>query len=281
MAVNGIDVSEFKGDIDWNAVRNSGVRFAMVRAGFGSSIENTDLQFANNMNGALANDIPVGSYWFSYAYTVEMARNEARVFMEVLAPYRGKMKYPLSFDWEEDSDRYARENGVIPSRTLITDMAIAFMQELEAGGWYAMNYTNLDYYYNKFEMDRLTAFDLWLADYNGTPDIKCGMQQTEDNGSIDGISGGVDTNIAYKDYPSLITTLGLNGYRPSGGEPTPEPPANGIVYNTVAEVPEWARPTVQNLLDKSYLKGEADNQLGLTNDMLRLFVVNERAGLYN
>ncbi len=279
MASKGIDVSHYDGSIYWNQVANSGVSFAMIHAGFGESLENLDPTFRQNVEGALAAGVHVGLYWFSYAYTVEMARIEAQCLMEAAAPYKGRIDYPLSFDWEYASDTYAQQQGVNPSNQLITDMAIAFMTELEQGGWYAMNYSNLDYYYNKFQMDRLTNFDLWLADYNGSADIPCGIQQTGDSAQIAGIaSAGTDSDVAYKDYPTIIKAAGLNGY------PKPEPSGgggdSGMIYNTIDEVPDWARPTVQMLVDKGWLKGNGDGQLGLNDTMLRLLVINDRAGLY-
>lgn len=53
------------------------------------------------------------------------------------------------------------------------------------------------------------------------------------------------------------------------------------VYNWTVEVPEWARPTVQKLLDKGYLKGNDKGELELTYSMLKLLVINDRAGLYD
>lgn len=278
MAVKGIDVSEFAGTIQWDKVKADGIAFAMIRAGYGSSTANLDTQFERNINGALAADVSVGAYWFSYAYTPEMARHEADVLMEVMEPYKGMVSYPLSFDWEADSDRYAREQGVIPTRELITDMAVAFLQELENGGWYAMNYTDLDYYYNQFIADRLAPYDLWLADYNGVTNLPCGMQQTGDSAQINGIeSDSIDTDLAFKDYPSIIRRNGLNGYKKESETGEDE----GMIYNHIVDVPEWARPTIQKLVDKGYLKGDGKGNLELNETMLRLLVINERAGLYN
>ena len=53
------------------------------------------------------------------------------------------------------------------------------------------------------------------------------------------------------------------------------------VYNWTVEVPEWARPTVQKLLDKEYLKGNDKGELELTYSMLKMLVINDRAGLYD
>ena len=52
------------------------------------------------------------------------------------------------------------------------------------------------------------------------------------------------------------------------------------VYNWTEEVPEWARATVQKLLDKGYLKGNEKGELELTYSMLKMIVINDRAGLY-
>ncbi len=57
---------------------------------------------------------------------------------------------------------------------------------------------------------------------------------------------------------------------------------NKMIYNYIDDnMPEWARPTIQKLVDKGYLKGNEEGELGLTDEMLRIFVVNDRAGLYD
>ena len=57
---------------------------------------------------------------------------------------------------------------------------------------------------------------------------------------------------------------------------------NPMIYNYIDQnMPEWARETVQKLVDKGYLKGNDQGELGLTDEMLKLFVINDRAGLYD
>lgn len=280
MHIRGIDVSEFNGKIDWPAVKASGIQFAMIRAGYGKSTENRDTRFDENMAGARAAGLDVGAYWFGYAYRTDLAVNEAHAFLEIMEPYKGEVAYPLCYDWEADSYRYAQTQGVTPSRTLITDMAIAFLNELQDNNWYAMNYTNQDFYYNKFQMERLSAYDVWLAKYGGSTDIVCGIRQTSNQGQINGIgSTYVDLDSAYKDYPAIMKQAGLNGYKKENNTDKDEE-ANDMLYNTVAEVPQWARPTIQKLVDKKYIIGEADGNLALNDTMLRLLVINDRAGLY-
>lgn len=270
--MKGIDVSVYQGIINWPAVKAAGIEFAIVRAGYGSSISQKDRRFDQNMQGAIAAGVHVGAYWFSYAYTVAQARAEARVFMQALQPYKGRVSFPVCFDWEYDSDRYARQNGVTPTRALITDMAIAFLGELEAGGWYAMNYLNQDYYKNKFDIPRMGPYDSWLADYSGGPNYPCGIQQTGSTGRVSGISGNVDTDTAFRDYPSIIQGAGLNGYT-SGSKPAPAPapeptpapdptpaPSTGIKvgdkvmitgksYATGQQIPEWVK-SQQHIVNK-------------------------------
>ena len=71
----GIDVSKWQGSVDWQAVKDDGIEFAMLRAGYGQG--NIDPQFERNASECTRLGIPFGVYWFSYAYTPEMARREA------------------------------------------------------------------------------------------------------------------------------------------------------------------------------------------------------------
>ena len=81
----GIDVSQWQGDIDWAAVKAAGVEFAMLRAGYGQG--NVDPKFGRNASECERLGIPFGIYWFSYAYTPEMAAKEALYALEAVRPY--------------------------------------------------------------------------------------------------------------------------------------------------------------------------------------------------
>lgn len=100
MQIKGIDVSKFQGKVDWAAVKASGeVDFVIIRAGYGRETSQEDVQFKNNYVGCKMNNIPVGAYWYSYAESVEDARQEARACLEVI---KGKQfEYPIYFDIEE------------------------------------------------------------------------------------------------------------------------------------------------------------------------------------
>lgn len=57
---------------------------------------------------------------------------------------------------------------------------------------------------------------------------------------------------------------------------------NPMVYNYIDDnMPVWAKPTIQKMVDKGFLKGDENGCLGLSEELLRMFVVNDRAGLYD
>lgn len=194
MTLKGIDVSYHQGRIDWKKVKNAGIQFAMLRAGYGRN--NVDKQFHNNANGCRITGIPFGVYWFSYAYTVDMARQEARYCVAAIEQY--EVQYPVCYDLEYDSISYARKHGVTIGKALATKMAVAFCQEVERLGYKAMNYANLDYARNMFGT---VPYDLWFARYNSSPGRSdMAMWQYTSSGAVPGIAGKVDMNYCYKDY---------------------------------------------------------------------------------
>lgn len=202
MSVPGIDVSTHQGEIDWKKVKNAGIKFVIIRTGYGDTLVNRnqiDRRFHENMRGALAAGIRVGAYHFSYAGTESAARQEARGALELVRGY--SLTYPIFFDYEYDSDRLA---GKL-SRERLTKVAQAFLREIEAGGYQAGVYANLDFVRNRYDMAKLAGYDLWLADYNSTPHYSCAIQQTSSNGRVNGISGAVDTDVAYKQYREDFT----------------------------------------------------------------------------
>lgn len=224
----GVDVSTHNGAIDWKKVKQSGISFAIIRAGFGNTDTQRDAKFIANMNGALEAGLKVGAYWFSYALTPEEAKKEAEVFAGIMEPYRGRVQYPLYYDYEYDSQRCAAQQGASVTRELVTAMTEAFCSRLRELGWYSGYYTNLDYLRNWVDAKALTEYSLWLADYTGGPDTDCGLCQTGSTGKVNGISGNVDTDIAYADLPTLIRKSGLNGLSSNTAQPSGTCTGNGV-----------------------------------------------------
>lgn len=207
MSIKGIDVSTHQGTIDWTKVRGAGIKFAMIRAGYGDN--NIDGQFKRNVSECNRLGIPCGVYWFSYALNEAQAKKEAAYCLAAIKPY--KLEYPVCFDLEYDSVRWAKTQGVTIGKTTASKFAMAFCGEIEKAGYYAMNYSNLDYIRNMFTEEVLKKYDLWYAYYN--PECNrsdAGIWQYASNGSVAGISGNVDMNYARRDYPTIIKQRGLN-----------------------------------------------------------------------
>ena len=210
--MKGIDVSSHQGKIDWEKVKAAGIEFAIVRAGYGKYESQIDVMFQKNADDALAAGLHVGAYWFSYALNVEDAKLEAQRFADVLEPYKKRFDFPVYFDYEYDSENYSARNGITPTATLRESLVKAFCDEIQSRGWRAGVYTNNDYLRNRWRFEVLDEWEIWLADYTGAPDVECGMQQTSSTGKVNGISGNVDMDTSFVDYPSLIKNDGWNGW---------------------------------------------------------------------
>lgn len=188
-----IDVSEHQGKINWNKVKASGINAAIIRAGYGKG--NVDERFIENIKAAInAGIISIGVYWFSYAYTVDMAKREAQYCNDLIKPYKDKLNLGVYFDWEYDSMNYAKKRGVYPNKNLITNMNIYFCDKIRELGYKAGYYLNLDYQQNFIDVSRLKEFYKWFARYVSTEQRDCYIWQYSANGSVDGISGPVDMN---------------------------------------------------------------------------------------
>lgn len=213
-----IDVSFWQSDIDWTKVKNE-VDGVIIRAGYGQN--NIDKKFVKNISECNRLGIPCGVYWFSYAFTEEMAKKEAEFCLAAIKPY--KVELPVCFDFEYDSVDFAKEQGVTVTEALATSLVHAFCGVVEKAGYYAMNYTNRDFL-NRYFDDSTLEYDLWLAQWPGKPDLNnppngAGIWQYSSSGNVNGINGNVDMNAAYKDYKAIIAKAGLNGLPKVEAEP--------------------------------------------------------------
>lgn len=206
MNKNGIDVSKWNGTINWKEVKNNGIEFVMIRTGYGKeNSSQIDKKFEENYNGAKYLGIPIGVYHYSYADSIEDAKKEAEFCLKIINGR--KLEYPVCFDIEDK----CMTTLSTETRTAICE---TFCNTIENAGYYAMIYCNLNWYNNYLYKDRLfPRYDLWLAQWNKEkPSVECGIWQNADNGKINGISGNVDLNISYKDYPSIMVEKKCNGY---------------------------------------------------------------------
>ena len=144
---------------------------------------------------------------YSYALNVNNAINEANLLIKTLAPYKDKIKLPVVIDME-DADHYKQRNGMPPNETLV---AICEKECLmfEEAGYYAAIYASKSWFDTKLKSEKLNRFDKWLAWwYSGAKFDKnvYVMWQYTSSGKVDGISGNVDMNEAFKDYKGMINT---------------------------------------------------------------------------
>ena len=204
-AIFGIDVSKHNGTIDWNKVKAAGVKFAILRAGYGRDISQKDVKFEEYYRGAKAVGIPVGAYWYSYASDPEDAKREAAACIEAI---KGKQfEYPIYFDLEEKSQ-------FNQGKAACTAMVKNFCDALEKAGYWAGLYMSRSPFTSYIDESIRTRYALWLAEYNSKLNYSgsYGMWQNGSGGTVDGISGRVDTDYCYVDYPTQIKSAGLNGY---------------------------------------------------------------------
>ena len=214
----GMDVSYAQGSINWEQVKASKkIEFAILRAGYGRETSQVDTQFERNYAACKRLGIPVGVYWYSYATTAAEAEQEAKVCLQTI---RGKQfEYPVAFDIEE-----ARS---LPQADAL---CTAFCNALEKQGYYAAIYTFKSALENNISAAIKSHYDIFLShvgvqqtSYAGA----YGLWQYSWTGRILGISGDVDLDYAYKDYPAIIKAAGLNGFtkttQPTEPEPEPTP----------------------------------------------------------
>lgn len=215
-SMKGIDVSVHNGTIDWQKVKAGGIQFAILRAGYGRVASQKDKRFEDNYAGAKAAGIPVGAYWYSYATTVEEARLEANVCISIL---KGKQfEFPIFFDQEE-------KKTLDTGKANCSAMIRAFCEVLEAAGYWVGLYTSRSCLSTHIEDDIKTRYALWAAEWGSKLNYSgsVGIWQYSDKGSVSGITGNVDLDTAYVDYPAKVKAAGKNGY---GAEPAiPDPPA--------------------------------------------------------
>lgn len=204
--IHGIDVSKWNGDIDWATVKSTGkAGFAMIRASYG--YEDTDPRLADNVKGCEENGIPYGFYHYMYAKNTTEAHMEAAYFLNVISGY--SPEYPVVLDIEESFyDGMSKEE--------VTDIVVAFMEDLENAGYYAMIYSYAKFFDDNLIYDRIADYDIWVACWGDEEKLfenfsyHYGMWQYSETGKLDGIEEYVDLNYCYKDYRGTIKKYGLN-----------------------------------------------------------------------
>ena len=197
--VFGIDVSKWNGTIDWNAVKNSGVSYVIIRCGYRGSTQGAlieDPKFEKNIKGATAAGLKVGVYFFTQAINEVEAVEEASMVLGLIKNY--KISYPVFLDVESSGGRADGLNSA--TRTKVIK---AFCETIENSGYTAGIYANKSWFEKKMDVSQLTKYKIWLAQYASTPTYtksKIDIWQYKSTGKVSGISGNVDLNISYLGY---------------------------------------------------------------------------------
>ncbi len=195
-AVLGIDVSSHQGYIDWQAVADSGVDYAILQVGYrgyGDGSIHQDETFEFNITAAKAAGLSVGVYFFSQALSLEEAEAEAHTVLSLIDGHT--IEYPVYFDWEPVEN--ARSDTISSSE--LTACAKRFCQTIEEAGYRAGVYFNLSLATRYYQLYELKDYAFWLADYQEVPSFPFyfGMWQYTDGGTVPGISASVDLNLAF------------------------------------------------------------------------------------
>lgn len=187
MKVTAIDVSYCQTGVDYNKVKNSGIDAVIIRAGFGKETYQKDSEFETHYKNAKKAGLAVGVYWYSYAYSVAEAKQEAKV---CLACIKGKtLELPVYYDLEESGQTRL-------GMSALTNIAIAFCEAIKSGGYRAGVYSNLNWLNNHLDYEKLRSkYSIWLAQWSSNPSKSCDIWQNADNGRISGINGNVDTDV--------------------------------------------------------------------------------------
>lgn len=214
--VKGIDVAKWNGTIKWDKVKASGVRFTILKV-INKQCREEDA-FQRNYAGATAQGLSVGCYNYSYAITVEKARQDAGKVLQVL---NGR-KMPCKV-WLDVEDKCQQNIG-----HLLIDIINAYQKIIENAGYEFGVYTGL-YFYNTYLKSYATELkcDFWIARYPSStrvmvsynppegkkPSIRHALWgwQYSSSGSIPGINGNVDMDLYYGDISMPTLRKGSSG----------------------------------------------------------------------
>ena len=210
----GIDVSYHNGTLDWSTIKAAGVDFAILRAAYrGYGTEGTlvrDAKFAEYMQGAMSQGIPVGAYIYSQAITTAEAVQEANYILNIVRGY--SLDLPIVFDYEFAGVKSGRLDSAWSSGKLnkskMTDIALAFCDTIKNAGYDAMVYANKTFLSKNLDHEVIenAGYEIWLAHYttntNYTGDYK--IWQYTSSGKIPGIANKVfDCNFMYSGTISM------------------------------------------------------------------------------
>lgn len=189
--VTCVDISEFQQNIDFNKMKNDGIKAVIIRAGYGREVSQKDSMFESHFRNAKNANLKIGVYWYSYADSVNDAEKEAKACLECIK--NKSLDMPIYYDLEDSSQLHL-------GKTKITEIAERFCETVKENGYRAGVYANLNWFNNYFDYKRLKSkYSIWLAQYNDKAELDCDIWQNSSTGRVSGYSGNIDTNVIYND----------------------------------------------------------------------------------
>lgn len=205
LVFEGIDVSEFNGDVNWYLVQQT-QDFAMIRVGYRGYLRPRivmDDKFIQNIQGAQSVGLPCGVYFFSQAINEQEAIEEANWVADIISQYHISYPVVLDSEWSNSSHNGRADYLTKEERTKVSK---AFLDTIKNRGYTPMIYASKDWLYNYLDMSQLTTYEVWLAHYTGDINIPSSytgsysIWQYTSQGNVNGVNGNVDRNVCYKKY---------------------------------------------------------------------------------
>ena len=193
MAIKGIDVSEFQGDIDWSEVKDAGIEFAIIKLANIYDFDDNykDSKFDINYKNVKAQGIKVGAYNYNYSNTIDTLNKGVKWALEQL---EGKeLELPIYLDME---DKDIQEETI----ETLTNLCNEFAKTIEEGSYRAGVYANLNWLENKLNpSDFDDDISVWVAQYYTECQYEgeYNIWQYSSSGKVSGVSGNCDMNYLY------------------------------------------------------------------------------------
>lgn len=229
----GVDVSVHNGDINWLAVKEYGIKFAIIRLGYGQDYKDQDdAKFKANADACQKLGIPFGVYLYSYATTVKQAQSEARHCLRLVSGYN--LALPIYYDLEDP------KTTATCSNSQLLKISKAFADVITKAGYEVGFYSNTNWWTNRLTDSYYNGFSRWVAQYynkctyNGAKDI----WQYSSKGAVAGIKGNTDMNVLY--YP-------LTKYTYTGAPITPSFPVTGPDGESLVKNKDYTVTYVNNV----------------------------------
>lgn len=223
--INGIDVSQHNGTINWSKVKADGINYAFIRVGYTGYRKdkfstNYDTKYKTNLTNAIKAGVKVGAYWYSQAISTSEARQEAKKLVSVLSSY--KISMPVVMDYEFAGTSKGRLDSAKLSKSKKTSIALAFLDEVKKAGYDGCLYANMNFLTNQLNASTISnSYTVWLAHYttNTSYTGEFDYWQYSSKGKVNGISGNVDVNFFYNFIKA--TSLADQTYTGSAKKPLP------------------------------------------------------------